>query len=167
MATKSRSSSTMGITADGTGVRSFDEFARQIELLATADEPASATTHWYGRRAATLARQAGACDQLITAALVHDFSVSVQPASDLADVQCTAKALAQLFPEQVVGPVRLLPCVAAAADGGVAAPPTSHGFAMARRLHHLVHQARAEPRGALLPIASLLQIARRVSLDDQ
>lgn len=156
----------MVTTADNPPLRSFDEFARQIKLLAGMDDVPSALPRWHGRRAATLARQAGACDQLITAALVHDFSESVEPMNRLGDVRSTADALAFLFPEHVVGPVRLLPLVVAAADGGGPPGPTVHGLAMAQRLRHLVHKARAEPRGPLMPIGSLLLIARRTSLDD-
>lgn len=157
----------MVTTADTPALRSFDEFARQIELLAATDDVVSAAPRWHGRRAATLARQAGACDQLITAALVHDFSESVDSTNGLENVRSTAETLALLFPEHVVGPVRLLPCVVAAADGGGPPAPIVHGLAMAQRLRHLVHKAHAEPRGPLLPIGSLLRIARRVSLDDQ
>jgi hypothetical protein len=136
------------------GLRSFADFESCIDGF-LARRPAA----WPGRRAASLARRAGACDHLITAALVHDFAACLgepAPAGGLA--RRSAELLGGVFPAQVLAPLRL---VGAAAPVVAAAPL----LAQTRRLHRFIDGAQASAEGALLPWTALRSIARRASLD--
>jgi hypothetical protein len=121
------------------GLRSFADFESCIDGF-LARRPAA----WPGRRAASLARRAGACDHLITAALVHDFAACLgepAPAGGLA--RRSAELLGGVFPAQVLAPL----------------------LAQSHRLHRFIDGAQASTEGALLPWTALRSIARRASLD--
>lgn len=136
------------------GLRCFEDFERCIDGFLARRPPA-----WPGRRAASLARRAGACDHLITAALVHDFAACLSepgPAGALA--QRSAALLGNVFPAQVLAPLRLL-------DAAAPAGAPAQVLAQSRRLRRFIAAAQAPAEGALLPWTALRSIARRASLD--
>jgi hypothetical protein len=152
---------------DVPAMNTFEEFARQVEALANVADHASSTTPWFGRRAATLAYQAGACDQLITAALVHDLPEDLVSTKGYEERRSSADTLASLFPEQVIGLLRPLPGLGSSVVTKDSSGSASPGVTAAHRLRRFVHAAHAQPHGPVMPISSLLRIARRMSLDDR
>lgn len=145
--------------------RGFAEFERLLMRLAAEDDRSSTpcAVGGAGHRAASLARRAGACDHLITAALAHDFACHFPGLQEGCATRCSASLLAEVFPEQVLEPIRRLD---REPDG---APPATaaarHAVAQERRLRAYVHAARRCSDEALLSWQALLQIARRTSLD--
>ncbi|WP_428423345.1 hypothetical protein [Methylibium sp.] len=136
--------------------RSFDEFERRL--------PCFAGQTWAGQRAATLARRAGACDQLITAALVHDFARYFDGREEACVARRSADLLVAVFPEPVLEPMRCLERhMARTAEPGVA--PAPHAVAQGRRLRAYIDSASACSDDLLLPWQTLLGIARRTSFD--
>ncbi|HSV68922.1 MAG TPA: hypothetical protein VLI72_02330 [Methylibium sp.] len=144
--------------------RSFDEFERRMRAIAErGSRGAPGAEAWTGRRAASLARRAGACDHLITAAWVHDFASHFDGPDEACVASRSAGLLAAVFPEQVLDPLRWLACAPEPTKAGAA--PTRHAIAQGRRLRAYVHAARTCDDDALLSWPLLLGIARRSSLD--
>ena len=138
-------------------LRSFDDFVQCIEgFLKEAPAPKA----WQGRRCASIARRSAACDQLVTAALVHDFAACLGERGSLAELaSASADLLVGVFPAQVLAPLRLIDVVAL--------PPgkASQALAQGRRLRRFIEGAAAQADCQLLPWPWLRSVARRASLD--
>lgn len=143
--------------------RSFDEFEMRV-LSATEGACCAPAAGRAGQRAATLARRAGACDHLITAALVHDFARYFDGREEACVARRSADLLAAVFPAPVLEPMRSLARSGAAPDEAGAAPPR-HAVAQGRRLRAYIDAAAGGSDEPLLPWPTLLGIARRASLD--
>lgn len=142
--------------------RSFDEFERRLPCIA-GRVPLGAVG-WTGQRAATLARRAGACDHLITAALVHDFARYFDGREEACVARRSADLLVDVFPEPVLEPMRCLDRQAARpADAGAA--PVPRTVTQGRRLRAYIDSASTCSDDLLLPWKTLLDIARRTSFD--
>ena len=92
--------------------RRFKSLDAVFELLHTRSEGRSAMPWLHALQTAAWARQAGACDALITAALLHDIghrasddAAPDEAADDHAEIG--AEMLADLFPPIVTEPIRL------------------------------------------------------------
>lgn len=145
--------------------RSFEEFERLLMRLVVEEDRRSTpcAVGGAGHRAASLARRAGACDHLITAALAHDFACHFHGLDEGCAARCSASLLVDVFPEQVLEPIRRLD---REPDGApVATAAARHAIAQERRLRAYVHAARNCSDEALLSWQALLKIARRTSLD--
>jgi predicted HD phosphohydrolase len=118
---------------------------------------------WAGHRAASLARRAGACDHLITAALAHDFARCCQGHDEEDVTTCSASLLVEVFPDPVLEPMRSLAREADTVPAGTTL--ARYAIAQGQRLRAYVHAARTCSDDALLSWQALLKIARRVSLD--
>ncbi len=143
----------------------FNDFERMLRLVAERGglRSASAAGGWAGQRAASLARRAGACDQLITAALAHDFAQHFD-GRDGGDMPSrSARLLVAVFPEQVLEPLRWLDREPDMAP--TASRPARHAITQGRRLRTYVEAARTCSDDSLLSWQALLKIARRASLD--
>lgn len=142
--------------------RSFDEFEQRLPCIAgRAPRAALAAVGWTGQRAATLARRAGACDHLITAALVHDFARYFDGREEACVARRSADLLVAVFPEPVLEPMRCL-------DGRPADPgaePAPRAVTQGRRLRAYIDSASTCSDELLLPWQTLLGIARRTSFD--
>lgn len=139
--------------------RSFDEFERRLPC-----GTALPTAGWAGQRAATLARRAGACDQLITAALVHDFARYFDGREEACVARRSADLLVDVFPAPVLEPMRCLDRPAARpADAGI--EPAPRAITQGRRLRAYIDSASTCSDDLLLPWKTLLDIARRTSFD--
>lgn len=136
--------------------KSFDDFERCItEACAHAPAPALSV------RAATIARRSGACDIIVTAALVHNYAsfVACQPSAE--EARLSACLLSEVFEDEVLQLLGELPC------GGEASPPPE-GHRACERLARFVSQARSQPVDPMLPplpLARLMTVARRMSRD--
>lgn len=155
----------MRTKAEARTLRSFEELEHHLGLFAMAHEQPAPAHPWHGWRAATLARRAGACDHLIAAALVHDFSSRVGYGL-VADCGTNSAALlVDIFPTQVLAPLRLLddnrwrPRSEAPRHAGTAS------VSQAERLRQYVRTAQVQDGHQLLQLRSLLNIARRASLN--
>lgn len=143
----------------------FGDFERMLRLVAERGAPRSASGAggWAGQRAASLARRAGACDHLITAALAHDFAEHFD-GRDGGDLPSrSARLLVAVFPEQVLEPLRWLDREPELAP--TAPRPARHALTQGRRLRTYVEAARTCGDDSLLSWQALLKIARRASLD--
>lgn len=138
-------------------LRCFDDFVQCIEVFL---EDESRLKDWPGRRCASLARRSAACDQLVAAALVHDFAACLGERGSLAELaSASADLLVGVFPAQVLAPLRLIDVVAL--------PPgkASQALAQGRRLRRFIEGAAAQTDCHLLPWPWLRSVARRASLD--
>jgi hypothetical protein len=144
--------------------RSFDEFERRVRLVTDPGSDAIlGAKGWMGRRAATLARRAGACDNLITAALVHDFARYFDGREEACVARRSASLLVAVFPSPVLEPMR---CLGGGSSSGMnAGEAPAYVVAHGRRLRAYIDSARAGGEEALLPWQLLLGIARRTSFD--
>lgn len=143
----------------------FEEFSHYIEFFVKTSDHPIPIHPWHGRRAATSARRAGACDHLIAAALVHDFSV--RAGHGLA-VDCgvnSAALLSCIFPIEVLRPLRLLDKIPESWKLGDQHPLRAQGAEQAYRLFQFIRMAHVRPEENLIGLESLLRIARRASLD--
>lgn len=142
--------------------RSFDEFERRLPSIA-GQAPLGAVG-WTGQRAATLARRAGACDHLITAALVHDFARYFDGREEACMARRSADLLVDVFPESVLEAMRCLGRQAERpAEAGVV--PAPRAITLGRRLRTYIDSASTCSDDLLLPRRTLLEIARRTSFD--
>uniref|UniRef100_UPI00333EA2BF hypothetical protein n=1 Tax=Methylibium sp. TaxID=2067992 RepID=UPI00333EA2BF len=107
------------------------------------------------------ARRAGACDHLITAALVHDFARYFDGREEACVARRSADLLVAVFPEPVLGPMRCLD--GRPADPGAA--PAPRAVTQGRRLRAYIDSASTCSDDLLLPWQTLLGIARRTSFD--
>ncbi|WP_156466799.1 hypothetical protein [Methylibium sp. Root1272] len=139
--------------------RSFDEFEQRLPCI--AGRVPLAPADWTGRRAATLARRAGACDHLITAALVHDFARYFDGREEACVARRSADLLVAVFPEPVLEPMRCLD--GRPSDPGAA--PAPRAVTQGRRLRAYIDSASTCSDDLLLPWQTLLGIARRASFD--
>lgn len=151
----------MGMTAEPLPPDSFAAFERCVVGAAATSDRAGLR----GQRAATLARRAGACDHLITAAFVHDFARRIGRDDAARCASRSADLLSSVFPGELLAWLRQvddLPCADPAPHhAGHAAPPS----AGARRLRQFIAGADAGAAHPPLPIAALIAIARRASID--
>lgn len=137
--------------------RSFEDFERRLSAaLDDAPHPPLAL------RAATLARQGGACDVIITAALVHDYAGLVEAVPGPGDAAQSAELLRHVF-EAPVG--RLLRGLQALRSPTSPSSPSkvapSHQCA---RLARFLDAAQAS-NDPVLALPRLLAVARRMSRD--
>lgn len=137
--------------------RSFEEFEqRMAAALVAAPCPPLAL------RAATLARHGGACDAIVTAALVHDYASSIESIPSANDAARSAELLQHVFEDAVcrlLYGLQRLRSPAALPPAATLAP--SHQCA---RLARFLDAAR-DTRDPVLPLPRLIAVARRMSRD--
>lgn len=118
------------------------------------------------RAVATWVRRSGGCDSLIAAALLQGLQAVPEPAG------VPVTWLRTLFPDSVIGPLRLLPAATAWRRLRDPAHLLSDGFlgrphaVRAVRLAECVEAARGQPVDLpMLPWSALLPVLRRCALD--
>lgn len=158
-------SAQMQAATEARSLRSFEELEHFLVLFANTHEHLSHANPWHGWRAASLARQAGACDHLVSAALVHDFSIRIG-CGPVADCGANSAALlVNIFPDQVLAPLRLLDGNCGLPRAEAQRPAGTVSASRAERLCQYVRMAHIQHGHGVLRIRSLLSIARRASLD--
>lgn len=155
----------MHTVAEARALRSFEELEHHLVLFANMHEHPSRTHPWHGWQAASLARQAGACDHLIAAALVHDFSVRIGCGLAADCGSSSAALLVDIFPAQVLTPLRLLDDNYWFRRSDARRRAGTASVSQAERLCQYVREAHIQHGHQLLQLRSLLNIARRASLN--
>lgn len=134
----------------------FADFERRITAACAAAPGPTLSV-----RAASLARQGGACDVIITAALVHDYASSVESIHAAKDAVLSAHLLREVFEDVILRLLLELP-----AARTLATPPASQprAYQQCARLARYLATAQ-DATDPVLPLPRLLTVAKRMSRD--
>jgi predicted HD phosphohydrolase len=138
--------------------RNFEDFERRITTACKA-----APHPPLSQRAASLARQAGACDVIVTAALVHDYAGSVAAVHADDHIVLSAVILRNVFEEAIYKLLLEFHDLQMMASSQPEAIENSQR--QAARLARYVCAAGL-PESPSLSLQHLLTVARRMSRDD-